>query len=262
MFEELTLGSIAEIRIPSELAYGKKGIPRIVPPDSELIFEVHLLEADGIQCSKALCSRLPPGPKEFLGPTEELHHPWWLARVLLENARSVARRSSSELTNFDVGTAEEPLILTDAQMMPGLFVRMCRQNGGHTACGIFDGFRSTWVTNDSQESLWEAPVYETSVTDYVNYVQDLEKKDPECEEHNAAQCPRIFGCRGLYLNGWPAFAQLPWLRGYVLPDGATTAAASMQGSIEAGMGADDLNSLLIRESEALREARHRHWLST
>ena len=27
--EELTLGSIAEIRIPSELAYGKKGIPRI-----------------------------------------------------------------------------------------------------------------------------------------------------------------------------------------------------------------------------------------
>ena len=36
----------------------------------------------------------------------------------------------------------------------------------------------------------------------------------------------------LYLNGWPAFAQLPWLRGYVLPDGATTPAASMQ-SIEA-----------------------------
>lgn len=34
----------------------------------------------------------------------------------MENARSVARRSSSELTNFDVGTAEEPLILTDAQM--------------------------------------------------------------------------------------------------------------------------------------------------
>jgi hypothetical protein len=33
----------------------------------------------------------------------------------------------------------------------------------------------------------------------------------------------------LYLNGWPAFAQLPWLRGYVLPDGATTPAASMQG---------------------------------
>ena len=38
------------------------------------------------------------------------------SQVLLENARSVARRSSSELTNFDVGTAEEPFIITDAEM--------------------------------------------------------------------------------------------------------------------------------------------------
>lgn len=30
--QELTLGSIAEIRIPSELAYGKKGIPRFLAP--------------------------------------------------------------------------------------------------------------------------------------------------------------------------------------------------------------------------------------
>ena len=37
----------------------------------------------------------------------------------------------------------------------------------------------------------------------------------------------------LYLNGWPAFAQFPWLRGYVLPDGARSPADSMQGSIEA-----------------------------
>lgn len=44
-----------------------------------------------------------------------------------------------------------------------------------------------------QESLWEAPVYETSVKDYINYMEDLEKKDPDCEEHNAAQCPRFFG---------------------------------------------------------------------
>lgn len=39
-------------------------------------------------------------------------------------------------------------------------------------------------------------MYETSVKDYINYVQDLEKKDPECEEHNAAHCPRIFGWNG------------------------------------------------------------------
>lgn len=38
------------------------------------------------------------------------------SQVLLENARSVARRSSSELSNFDVGTAEEPFIITDAEM--------------------------------------------------------------------------------------------------------------------------------------------------
>ena len=32
----------------------------------------------------------------------------------------------------------------------------------------------------------------------------------------------------LYLNGWPAFAQLSWLRKYVLPEGATLPAESMQ----------------------------------
>eukprot|EP00435_Cladocopium_sp_Y103_P074988 s114_g52.t2 len=262
--QELTLGSIAEIRIPSELAYGKKGIPRIVPPDCELIFEVHILEVDGILCAKDQCDRLPPAAVTAIQP-KDFHHPWWLARVelpspplyylnfctqtakqrtpvLLENARSVARRSSSELTNFDVGTAEEPFIITDVQ-------REWRARGVWNLQWFKDHLGDKrqllkWLgpVFTRQESLWEAPVYETSVKDYINYMEDLEKKDPDCEEHNAAQCPR------LYLNGWPAFAQLPWLRGYVLPDGATTAAASMQGSIE------DLNSLLIRESEALRES--------
>ena len=102
------MGSIAEIRIPSELAYGKKGIPRIsalskpafvsrhsmslwvelifhacspgiVPPDCELIFEVHILEVDGIPCAKDQCDRLPPAVTE-IGPND-FHHPWWLARV-------------------------------------------------------------------------------------------------------------------------------------------------------------------------------------
>ena len=39
----------------------------------------------------------------------------------------------------------------------------------------------------------------------------------------------------LYLNGWPAFAQLPWLRSFVLPDGGREAASSMQGCIEVGV---------------------------
>ena len=110
------MGSIAEIRIPSELAYGKKGIPRIsalskpafavdtechcwlkevkgealsklsacspgiVPPDCELIFEVHILEADGVLCAKDQCDRLPPAAVPEIGPND-FHHPWWLARV-------------------------------------------------------------------------------------------------------------------------------------------------------------------------------------
>lgn len=34
---------------------------------------------------------------------------------MLQNAKPVGRRSSSELQEFDVGTADEPFILTDAQ---------------------------------------------------------------------------------------------------------------------------------------------------
>ena len=36
-------------------------------------------------------------------------------------------------------------------------------------------------------------MYETSVQEYIDYMQELEKKDPDCEEQNAAQCPRSFG---------------------------------------------------------------------
>lgn len=44
-----------------------------------------------------------------------------------------------------------------------------------------------------QECLWEAPVYEATVQEYIDYMQELEKKDPDCEEQNAAQCPRSSG---------------------------------------------------------------------
>ena len=44
-----------------------------------------------------------------------------------------------------------------------------------------------------QECLWEAPVYETTVQEYIDYMHELEKKDPDCEEQNAAQCPRSSG---------------------------------------------------------------------
>lgn len=53
--------------------------------------------------------------------------------VLLENARSVARRKSSELTNFDVGTADEPFIITDPGCKSEMFT-MCTS----LRCGQMD----------------------------------------------------------------------------------------------------------------------------
>lgn len=32
------------VRVPAALGYGKKGLPGLVPPDSDLVFEVHCLE--------------------------------------------------------------------------------------------------------------------------------------------------------------------------------------------------------------------------
>jgi FKBP-type peptidyl-prolyl cis-trans isomerase len=32
------------IRVPSALGYGARGVPNLVPPDSDLVFEVHCLD--------------------------------------------------------------------------------------------------------------------------------------------------------------------------------------------------------------------------
>jgi FKBP-type peptidyl-prolyl cis-trans isomerase len=37
-------GAVRRLYIPAELAYGKQGYPGAVPPDSDLIFEIELLE--------------------------------------------------------------------------------------------------------------------------------------------------------------------------------------------------------------------------
>lgn len=39
---KMSVGEIAEITIPPEHAYGKKGVPGMVPPDATLIFEMEL----------------------------------------------------------------------------------------------------------------------------------------------------------------------------------------------------------------------------
>ncbi|CAE7567655.1 FPR1 [Symbiodinium sp. CCMP2456] len=262
---ELSLGSIAEIHIPADLGYGVNGVPHIVPPSSNLLFEVQILEVDGTQsATQSLQSALPTEAKDDSGC---LKLPWWLARVeslppsqyylnfcretaaghvppLLESARSIARRSSTEFDCFDVGKASEPFIVVDMQegwpAQDTWDLSWLAEKLGHTRQLV------KWLGPifTRQENLWEAPVYETSLSEYAEYVRELERLDPDCKDENAASCPR------LYLNGWPAFAQLPWLRSYVVPGGEGIADAAAS----ADMILEDLNSLLIRESEALRES--------
>ncbi|CAE7657104.1 FPR1 [Symbiodinium pilosum] len=261
--KSLSLGSVAEIHIPAELGYGDKGVPHIVPPSSDLLFEVHVLEVDGTP----LATR-SQRPKEVADTKADcLQQPWWLARVapmppseyylnfcretargrvppMLQSARSVARRRCSEMDRFDVGTAEEPFIVVDMQEdwpardtwdLSWLTAKL-----GHTRQLV------KWLGPifTRQENLWEAPVFETSLGEYTEYIRDLERLDPDSTDENAPSCPR------LYLNGWPAFAQLPWLRNFVVPGGEGVADAAAS----ADMVIEDLNSLLIRESEALRES--------
>jgi len=82
-----------------------------------------------------------------------------------------------------------------------------------------------------KDNLWESPVYETTVAEYIDYIKSLDLTDPNCEEKHASQCPR------LYLNGWPAFSSLPWLQEY----------------IENPTFFDDFSGELIAESESLKE---------
>ena len=250
--KELSLGSISEIHIPADLGYGETGVPHIVPPNSNLLFEVHVLEVDGLKAAGEKASKKEEawqeegreeGKEGKEGEEGCMRLPWWLARVeslppsqyylnfcnwtarglvppLLESARTLARRRSSEFDCFDVGTAEEPFILVDMQegwpAQDTWDLAWLAAKLGHTRQLV------KWLGPifTRQENLWEAPVYETSLSEYTSYIQDLEKLDPDSRAENAASCPR------LYLNGWPAFAQLPWLRSHVVPGGEEVADAA------------------------------------
>jgi peptidylprolyl isomerase len=40
----MSIGDKATIFIPAHLAYGERGIPNVIPPSSDLIFELELVE--------------------------------------------------------------------------------------------------------------------------------------------------------------------------------------------------------------------------
>ena len=41
---ELSIGERVRLTIPSEMAYGSRGFPGLVPPDTDVIFDLELLE--------------------------------------------------------------------------------------------------------------------------------------------------------------------------------------------------------------------------
>lgn len=247
----LSLGSVAELYIPAALGYMHIGVPRMVPPNSALVFRLEILVVDGKGWRTPKASASPP-PAVAEGRMA-LILPWWLTRVscppptdyylnvcrylargvppeMLARALPVPRKTRKEADGWDLtGSA---VVITGVQ-----------NEWKASAAWDLDWFKQhlgemrqliKWQgpVFTKQESLWDNPVWEASFAEYIDYVKAVDEADPDLEECNAAECPR------LYLNGWPAFSQLPWLREYVVNPTFV----------------DDVSGDLVAETEELREA--------
>lgn len=49
IIKRMHLGEKLRVRIPSDLAYGSKGVGNVIPPNSDLIFLIKLLKINGIE---------------------------------------------------------------------------------------------------------------------------------------------------------------------------------------------------------------------
>lgn len=256
----LSLGAVAEIRIPGELGYGEIGIPKMIPPNSELLFEVHVLAVDGQVGPQRRCE-LPRGAREHqaAGTAESLLadgvlvHPWWLQRVerplptsyylnfckhmaralppeMLERARAIPRRTRAEAAGWDLtgGAAIVAGVQDSWRARDEWDLEWFDRHLGSTRQLV----KWQGPVYTTQESQWDCPTWETSLSEYIAYVKAVDAADPDGKECNAEQCPR------LYLNGWPAFSRLPWLREYVVNPTFM----------------DDVSGQLIADNEELREA--------
>mmetsp|Transcript_4922 Transcript_4922/g.11556 ORF Transcript_4922/g.11556 Transcript_4922/m.11556 type:complete len:564 (-) Transcript_4922:68-1759(-) len=252
---QLSLGTHAELLIPSRLGYMHIGVPRMVPPNSDLIFEIELLVVDGKASLPQAAHRGPPRARRAVADSSDslvLIHPWWLARVdrpkpspyyisfcrymargvpphMLARAKPIPRRTRKEAAGWD--------LTGSAYVITGV------QNGWKASAEWdLDWFKdrlgetrqfAKWQgpVFTKQENLWENPIWETSVAEYIDYIKAVDEVDPDMEECNAKACPR------LYMNGWSAFAQIPWMREYVINPTFI----------------DDISGDLVVETEGLRE---------
>eukprot|EP00929_Paragymnodinium_shiwhaense_P098183 TRINITY_DN59701_c0_g1_i1.p1 TRINITY_DN59701_c0_g1~~TRINITY_DN59701_c0_g1_i1.p1 ORF type:complete len:642 (+),score=53.81 TRINITY_DN59701_c0_g1_i1:47-1972(+) len=250
----LTLGAKADIFIPAALAYAHVGVPRLVPPNADLVFQVEIVAVDGQRANskEAHVVAAPARQRNADGPSGS-KLPWWVARVV----RPPPSRYYLSFCRMMAGATLDSFL---ARARP--VARMAHDAGCCTdfsGRGVFviSGATTHWRAQrewdwqwfcdnlgtrrqlvkwqgpvfTKQESLWDCPVWETSLASYIAYIALLEREDPSCTEERAGDYPR------LYLNGWPAFSELPWLRQY---------APSMP-------GIQDVTGELIAVCEELRE---------
>eukprot|EP00933_Yihiella_yeosuensis_P023830 TRINITY_DN18523_c4_g1_i1.p1 TRINITY_DN18523_c4_g1~~TRINITY_DN18523_c4_g1_i1.p1 ORF type:complete len:147 (+),score=28.41 TRINITY_DN18523_c4_g1_i1:85-525(+) len=64
---EMSLGEKAKLQISSDFAYGRAGIPRVIPPNADLDFEVELLAINDLTAEDPMDAVMKYGPYACLG---------------------------------------------------------------------------------------------------------------------------------------------------------------------------------------------------